>query len=99
LRKQRPGSHSIAINTLTSNNSFCGTDQGRTGIAAAGYCVPVLFLYYQLIKILFMKKKLISIYLEYLNDFLTVSRMAEYYGLSVEDMSTLIEMGKKYSKE
>ena len=43
-----------------------------------------------------MKKKLISIYLEYLNDFLTVSRMAEYYGLSVEDMSTLIEMGKVY---
>ena len=46
-----------------------------------------------------LKQQLINLYLELLNDFLTVSRIAEYYGLTTEDMRTLIEMGKKYHEE
>jgi len=36
-----------------------------------------------------------AIYLEYLNDWLTVSRMAEYYQMEEAELSKIIETGKK----
>ena len=35
-----------------------------------------------------------SIYLEYLNDWLTVARMAENYGRTVKQMQTFIDLGR-----
>lgn len=35
-----------------------------------------------------------SVYLEYLNDFLTVSRMAEYYNIKEEELNALIDKGR-----
>jgi len=46
-----------------------------------------------------LKQQLINLYLEWLNDFITVSGIADYYGLTTEDMQVLIEMGKKYHEE
>lgn len=46
-----------------------------------------------------MKKQLIALYIEWFNNFLTISRISEYYGIDSEDMKVLIEMGKKYHEE
>ncbi len=39
---------------------------------------------------------IINLYLEYLNDFLTVERFAEYHQLELEDAQTIINLGRKY---
>jgi len=41
-------------------------------------------------------KKLIELYLDYWNNFLSVSRFAEYYSLEEDDAQLLIEIGRKY---
>jgi len=41
------------------------------------------------------KRTSASIYLEYLNDWLTVSKMAEYYNMSEKRLSKLIDKGRK----
>lgn len=46
-----------------------------------------------------MKQALINFYLEFVNDFITVQRMAEYYGIDGKDAEALIEMGRKYHEE
>lgn len=46
-----------------------------------------------------MKKALIDFYLDYINDFLTTERMAEYYGITKTECTRLIIMGKKYHEE
>jgi len=46
-----------------------------------------------------MKKNLIDFYLSYVNDYLTVARMAEDHGISEDECSSLIEWGKMYHEE
>ena len=46
-----------------------------------------------------MKKALIDFYLDYINDFLTTERMAEYYGITKTECSRLVIMGKKYHEQ
>ena len=46
-----------------------------------------------------MKKEVIKFYVSYLNDYLTVSRMAEDYGITEEECMYLIDMGKKYHED
>jgi len=43
-----------------------------------------------------MKTKLIDIYLDFLNNFLTVKGMAEHYNIDIEDLVELLQIGKKY---
>jgi hypothetical protein len=45
------------------------------------------------------KKSVISFYLEYVNNFLTVGRMAEYYEMPKDDCNYLIDLGRKYHLE
>ena len=40
------------------------------------------------------KRRPIEWYLEYLNDFVTVSRMAEYYGVDEMELENLIDLGR-----
>lgn len=42
------------------------------------------------------KQSVISFYLEYVNNFLSINRMADYYDLPAEDCGYLISLGKKY---
>jgi len=46
-----------------------------------------------------MKKTLIEFYLDWKNNFLTISRMAEYYGLEVTTCDELVEIGRQLHKE
>lgn len=43
--------------------------------------------------------KVQAYYLEYLNDFLTVERFAEYHGMSVKDAVELLDCGRKLHNE
>ena len=40
------------------------------------------------------KRRPIEWYLEYLNDFVTVSRMAEYYDMDEMELENLIDLGR-----
>ena len=40
-----------------------------------------------------------ALYLEYLNNFLTVERFAEYHNLSMVDAQTLVNMGREFHRE
>ena len=42
---------------------------------------------------------LADFYLDYVNNFLTVDRFAEYHGLSVSDANKVISIGKKYHEK
>lgn len=42
-----------------------------------------------------MRQQLIAFYLEYVNNYLTVSTLSEHKGLYSEDAGILIQMGKK----
>ena len=46
-----------------------------------------------------MKNKLADFYLEFLNNFLTVERFAEYYDLSILQAQTMINLGKEFHLE
>ena len=41
-----------------------------------------------------LKNTLIEVYLDWVNDFLTVERFAEYYGLTVEQADALLRVCK-----
>ncbi len=43
-------------------------------------------------------EKLLDMYLDYVNKFITVERFAEWYGLDEEDADTIIALGKKYNE-
>lgn len=45
------------------------------------------------------KKSLIDFYLEFVNNFLTIERMAEYYEMPVDDCKYLLQLGAKYESE
>lgn len=42
------------------------------------------------------KQSVIAFYHEFVNNFLTVEKMAEYYQMPYEDCLYLIELGRKY---
>lgn len=42
---------------------------------------------------------IVALYLEYVNNFLTVERFAEFHGFSVEFANVLIEEGRRLIKE
>ena len=46
-----------------------------------------------------MKTIIADMYLEYLNDFLTIERFASYYDLSDYDASEIVSMGRKFHNE
>ena len=46
-------------------------------------------------KIKYIRDYLADIYLDWVNDFLTVERFSEYYGLDEEDAKQLLKLGKK----
>ena len=46
-----------------------------------------------------MKKHLIKFYLDWTNNWLTVSKMAEHYQIEEEECSQLIDIGRKYHEE
>jgi hypothetical protein len=46
-----------------------------------------------------MKKYLIEFYLDWVNNFLTVAKMASNYGITDEECHQLIEIGRKYQLE
>ena len=45
------------------------------------------------------KNSLIRFYLEYVNNFLTIERMAEYYEMPKDDCEYLVNLGRKYNEE
>jgi len=42
-----------------------------------------------------MKKQLIELYLDWVNNYVTLSKMAEDYGMDYIDMDQLIRIGRK----
>ena len=42
-----------------------------------------------------MKNKLETLYLDWFNNFLTVDRFAEYYGMTAEKANRVINIGRK----
>ncbi len=46
-----------------------------------------------------MKKQLIDLYLDWVNNWLTTGRMSDHYGVEPLEMEQLIEMGRKYHEE
>lgn len=46
-----------------------------------------------------MKKHLITLYLDWVNNWLTLSKMAEHYGIDPVDLDQLIHIGRKAHNE
>lgn len=44
-------------------------------------------------------KQIVALYLEYVNDFLTVERFTEFHGFSVEFATALIEEGRRLTNK
>ena len=48
---------------------------------------------------MFLKDQLINLYLDWVNNYLTISFMAGDYGLEPEELNELIHIGRKYFNE
>lgn len=46
-----------------------------------------------------MKQKIIAFYLDWVNNFISTDSLAEHYGITQEEASFLINMGRKYHEE
>ena len=46
-----------------------------------------------------LKNQLADLYLEYINDFLTIERFAEYLDISVVQCRALIDIGREFHNE
>ena len=46
-----------------------------------------------------MKRKLINLFLDYFNNFLSVEGFASYYGLSIENANRVIHLGRYYHEK
>ena len=46
-----------------------------------------------------MKQQLVDFYLDWVNNFLSISYMAEWYGITIGECTELVEIGKKYHEE
>jgi len=44
------------------------------------------------------KELIIGLYLDYVNNFLTVERFAEYYGLTISEANQLINVGREINE-
>jgi hypothetical protein len=51
------------------------------------------------ISVFYIKEVIIRFYVEYVNNFLTIERMAEYFEMTIEDCRYLVELGKKYHNQ
>ena len=45
-----------------------------------------------------MKKQLIELYLDWVNNFVSLEGFANYYELTTEEANTLIDLGRKFNK-
>lgn len=46
-----------------------------------------------------MKQALIDLYLDWTNNYLTHTKIAEHYGVDTDDILTLIDLGRKYHEQ
>jgi hypothetical protein len=46
-------------------------------------------------KIIYLRDTLADLYLDWVNNFLTIGRFSEYYGLDEEDAKDLLKLAKK----
>jgi hypothetical protein len=46
-----------------------------------------------------IQEQLIAMYLDYVNNYITRSRYAEEHGLSIEDVTVLLDMGRRFHEE
>lgn len=46
-----------------------------------------------------MKEALASVYLDYLNNFLTVGKFAAYYGMSQQEATVILQVGRRFHEE
>jgi hypothetical protein len=46
-----------------------------------------------------LRQQIAAFYLEYLNNFLTVDRFAEYHDLSITQAQALIDLGRQFHNE
>ena len=46
-------------------------------------------------KIVYLRETLADLYLDWVNNFLTIGRFSEYYGLDEEDAKDLLKLAKK----
>ena len=46
-------------------------------------------------KIIYLRDTLADLYLDWVNNFLTIERFSEYYGLDEEDSKELLKLAKK----
>lgn len=46
-----------------------------------------------------MRQYLIDMYLDYINNWLTIEKFSEFYELTSEDAKKILELGKKYHEE
>jgi hypothetical protein len=46
-----------------------------------------------------LRQQIAAFYLEYLNDFLTVERFAEYHDMSINQAQALIDLGREFHNE
>jgi len=46
-----------------------------------------------------IRQYLINIYLDYINNWLTIEKFSEFHELSIDDAKIILDMGKKYHEE
>ena len=46
-----------------------------------------------------MKKQLIELYLDWVNNFVSLDKFASHYELTTEDANTLIDLGRRFNNE
>jgi hypothetical protein len=48
-----------------------------------------------MLKVIYLRDTLADLYLDWVNNFLTIERFSEYYGLDEEDARELLKLAKK----
>ena len=48
-----------------------------------------------MLKTIYLRDTLADLYLDWVNNFLTIEKFSEYYGLDEEDAKTLLQIAKK----
>lgn len=48
-----------------------------------------------MLKVIYLRDTLADLYLDWVNNFLTIERFSEYYGLDEEDSKELLKLAKK----
>ncbi len=50
-------------------------------------------------KIINIKQELIDVYLDWMNNFISIPAFADYYGLSEKDAKVVLDLGRKYHEQ